>query len=234
MPTFKQIPWHKEMKDDELIMTTHKLNVHVQSRTASVKWLAEIAHSNPVWLNTETATKIGVKTGDLVRVESRVGHLVTKAYVTEGIHPKVVHHSPPALATGNTAVWRTPWLSEKGGAWGGSKRCRPEQRLVGRQGRASEHHHPGRRRSDRRLAGLVRHRRQGHQSRPGRQVWRYRRRLGEARSRSKRPCAMPTPATCTARCIRKWRRGAVRPAPNPNPIRGTDCLWNNEAPRPCL
>jgi thiosulfate reductase / polysulfide reductase chain A len=77
------------MKDDEMILTTFKLNVHVQSRTASVKWLAEIAHDNPMWLNQATADKIGVKTGDLVRVESPVGYLVTKAYVTEGIHPKV-------------------------------------------------------------------------------------------------------------------------------------------------
>ncbi|WP_131109690.1 molybdopterin-dependent oxidoreductase [Sulfuricystis thermophila] len=95
MPTFKRIPWHETMKDDELIMTTYKFNVHVQSRTASVKWLAEIAHNNPMWINTETAKKIGVKTGDLVRVESKVGYLVTKAYVTEGIHPKTV-----AIATG--------------------------------------------------------------------------------------------------------------------------------------
>jgi thiosulfate reductase/polysulfide reductase chain A len=89
MPTFKRIPWHESMKDDEMIMTTFKLNVHKQSRTAAVKWLAEIAHSNPMWINQATADKIGVKTGDLVRVESRVGFLVTKAYVTEGIHPKV-------------------------------------------------------------------------------------------------------------------------------------------------
>lgn len=90
MPTFKQIPWHRSMKEDDLIMTTFKLNVHKQSRTAAVKWLAEIAHSNPAWMNPETAKKLGVKTGDLIRVESAVGHMVTKAYVTEGIHPKVV------------------------------------------------------------------------------------------------------------------------------------------------
>ncbi|OGS90359.1 MAG: thiosulfate reductase [Gallionellales bacterium GWA2_60_18] len=88
MPTFKSIPWHKDMKEDELILGTHKFNVHVQSRTASVKWLSEIAHSNPIWINTETAGKMGIKTGDLVRVESKVGYLVTKAFVTEGIHPK--------------------------------------------------------------------------------------------------------------------------------------------------
>lgn len=95
MPTFKRIPWHEDMKDDEMILSTFKLNVHKQSRTAAVKWLAEIAHSNPAWMNPDTARKLGVKTGDLVRVESPVGYLVTKAYVTEGIHPKVI-----SIATG--------------------------------------------------------------------------------------------------------------------------------------
>ncbi len=90
MPTFKRIPWHETMKEDEMILSTFKLNVHKQSRTAAVKWLAEIAHSNPAWMNPATAKKLGVKTGDLVRIETRVGHMVTKAYVTEGIHPKVV------------------------------------------------------------------------------------------------------------------------------------------------
>lgn len=90
MPTFKRIPWHENMKEDEMVLTTFKLNVHKQSRTAAVKWLAEIAHSNPAWINTQTAKRLGVKTGDLIRVESRCGYLITKAYVTEGIHPSVV------------------------------------------------------------------------------------------------------------------------------------------------
>ena len=90
MPTFKQIPWHKDMKADEMILTTYKINVHKQSRTAAVKWLAEIMHSNPVWMNTEKGAELGIKTGDLVRIESKVGYMVTKAYVFEGIHPKVV------------------------------------------------------------------------------------------------------------------------------------------------
>ena len=37
----------------------------------------------------------GVATGDLVRVETRIGHFVVKAWVTEGIHPGVLacsHH----------------------------------------------------------------------------------------------------------------------------------------------
>ncbi|OGT87980.1 MAG: thiosulfate reductase [Gammaproteobacteria bacterium RIFOXYA12_FULL_61_12] len=117
MPTFKRIPWHETMKDDEMIMTTYKINVHKQSRTAAVKWLAEIMHSNPVWMNTLTGNKIGVKTGDLVRVESAVGHLVTKAYVFEGIHPKVVA-IPTAFGHWEYGRLATLKLKEKGGAFG--------------------------------------------------------------------------------------------------------------------
>ncbi|MBU0501191.1 MAG: molybdopterin-dependent oxidoreductase [Gammaproteobacteria bacterium] len=117
MPTFKRIPWHETMKDDELVLTTYKINVHKQSRSAAVKWLAEIMHSNPVWMNTVTGEKMGVKTGDLVRVESAVGHLVTKAYVFEGIHPKVVA-IPTAFGHWEYGRLATLKLKEKGGAFG--------------------------------------------------------------------------------------------------------------------
>src|SRR5262249_46497075 len=58
-------------------------------------WLDEIAHTNPLWLNTKDAERIGVSTGDLVRVETEIGHFIVKAWVTEGIRPGVVgcsHH----------------------------------------------------------------------------------------------------------------------------------------------
>lgn len=96
LPTFKPHPWHwnkdgsSKLKDDEMVLTTFKWNVHVQSRTSNVKWLTEIVHSNPAWINAETAAKLGIKDGDLVRITSGVGYMVTKAKVTEGIHPKVV------------------------------------------------------------------------------------------------------------------------------------------------
>jgi len=120
MPTFKQIPWHKTMAEDDLILTTYKINVHKQSRTASVKWLAEIMHTNPVWMNTETGRALGIKTGDLVRIESGVGHMVTKAYVFEGIHPKVV---AIPTAFGHWEYGRLAQLKQReqpGGAWGAS------------------------------------------------------------------------------------------------------------------
>jgi len=93
MPHYQPIPWHKEIKEgtsDKLILTTFKVNVHTQSRTAACKWLSEIYHSNPMWINPKTAEERGIKDGDLVRVTSSIGYLVTRANVTEGIHPRVV------------------------------------------------------------------------------------------------------------------------------------------------
>ncbi|MEZ5318994.1 MAG: molybdopterin-dependent oxidoreductase [Vicinamibacterales bacterium] len=66
--------------------------IHTRS---PVKWLYEISHSNPLWMATEDATNLGIEPGDLVRVTTRIGHFVTRAWVTEGIRPGVVgmsHH----------------------------------------------------------------------------------------------------------------------------------------------
>jgi anaerobic selenocysteine-containing dehydrogenase len=66
--------------------------VHTRS---PVKWLYEISHENPLWIATEDARRFGIATGDLVKVKTRIGHFVTRAWVTEGIRPGVLgmsHH----------------------------------------------------------------------------------------------------------------------------------------------
>jgi anaerobic selenocysteine-containing dehydrogenase len=66
--------------------------VHTRS---PVKWLYEISHNNPLWISTEDARRIGIATGDLVKVRTRIGYFVTRAWVTEGIRPGVLgmsHH----------------------------------------------------------------------------------------------------------------------------------------------
>ncbi|MEM4186196.1 MAG: molybdopterin dinucleotide binding domain-containing protein, partial [Candidatus Caldarchaeum sp.] len=56
----------------------------------NAKWLTEISHTNPLWMNPRDAERLGVKTGDLVRVVTETGYFVSKAWVTEGILPGVV------------------------------------------------------------------------------------------------------------------------------------------------
>ncbi|MDA8211313.1 MAG: molybdopterin-dependent oxidoreductase [Clostridia bacterium] len=90
LPTYVPIPEHQNLKADELIMTTFKVNVHTQSRTANCKWLSEIYHENSLWMHPEAAAKRGLKDGDLVVVTSKVGSQKIKLRVTEGIYPGVV------------------------------------------------------------------------------------------------------------------------------------------------
>ncbi|MEW8551932.1 MAG: molybdopterin dinucleotide binding domain-containing protein, partial [Candidatus Thiodiazotropha endolucinida] len=94
-PSYTPIPEHQKMADDELNLTTYKVAVHTHSRTAHCKWLTEIKHDNPGWINTKTAEARGIKNGDKIRVYNRLGEITTTAYVTEGIIPGVIaisHH----------------------------------------------------------------------------------------------------------------------------------------------
>jgi anaerobic selenocysteine-containing dehydrogenase len=77
------------------LISTFRLPMQIHTRSANAKWLNEIAHTNPVWIHTAHAAELGVATGDLVRIETEIGHFVARAWVTEGIRPGVVacsHH----------------------------------------------------------------------------------------------------------------------------------------------
>ncbi len=97
IPTYIKSHVHpSHLADDQMpLIPTFRLPVHIHTRSANAKWLDEIAHSNPLWLHTQDAERLGVRTGDLVRVETAIGHFVVRAWVTEGIRPGVVacsHH----------------------------------------------------------------------------------------------------------------------------------------------
>ncbi len=78
-----------------VLLPTFRLPTLIHTRSANAKWLYEISHTNPVWIHPADAARLGVATGDLVRVETRIGYFVAKVWVTEGIRPGVVacsHH----------------------------------------------------------------------------------------------------------------------------------------------
>jgi anaerobic selenocysteine-containing dehydrogenase len=109
LPVYKRLP-SRDKKADELVLTTYKVNVHTQSRTASLKYLAELYHKNPAWINPKTAAARGLSDGDLIRVTSSLGYIVTRAHVTEGIHPDVVAIS---TACGHSAYGRLAQLKQR-------------------------------------------------------------------------------------------------------------------------
>lgn len=108
IPTYVRSHVHPEnlAADQTILISTFRLAMQIHTRSANAKWLNEIAHTNPLWIHPSFAKSIGVGTGDLVRVETEIGHFVVRAWVTEGIRPDVVacsHHM---------GRWKT---SEQGG-----------------------------------------------------------------------------------------------------------------------
>jgi anaerobic selenocysteine-containing dehydrogenase len=78
-----------------ILLSTYRLPTLIHTRSANAKWLVEISHSNPTWIHTSDAARLGVKTGGLVRVATEIGYFVDKVWVTEGIRPGVIacsHH----------------------------------------------------------------------------------------------------------------------------------------------
>ena len=76
------------------LLPNFRLPTQIHTRAPS-KWLHEISHSNPLWIATPDARALGIATGDLVKVRTRIGYFVTRAWVTEGIRPGIVamsHH----------------------------------------------------------------------------------------------------------------------------------------------
>jgi anaerobic selenocysteine-containing dehydrogenase len=97
LPTYIKSHVHPErLAPGEMpLIPTFRLPVQIHTRSANAKWLDEIAHTNPLWIHATDAERLQLRTGDLVRVETRIGHFVVKAWVTEGIRPGVVacsHH----------------------------------------------------------------------------------------------------------------------------------------------
>ena len=97
IPTYIKSHVHPEnLREGELpLIPTFRVPIQIHTRSGNSKWLSEIAHSNPLWIHTSHAAELGVETGDLVRVSTRIGHFVVKTWVTEGIRPGVVacsHH----------------------------------------------------------------------------------------------------------------------------------------------
>ncbi|KQQ45810.1 hypothetical protein ASF61_19345 [Duganella sp. Leaf126] len=126
MPGYRQVPSHRNLPADRFILTSFKWNVHTQGRTASQKYLSEIVHDNPMWINTATARKLRLKNGDWVEVTTYrpssgtdadqqayrgtgavVGSARLRVFVTDGIHPRV-------LAVSNSLGWITGGRAAEG------------------------------------------------------------------------------------------------------------------------
>jgi anaerobic selenocysteine-containing dehydrogenase len=99
MPEYVKSHIHPENLDAEkgeiVLVPTFRLPTLIHTRSGNAKWLNEISNRNPLWMHTSDAETWGIKTGDLVRVSTEIGYFVNRAWVTEGMRPRVVacsHH----------------------------------------------------------------------------------------------------------------------------------------------
>jgi anaerobic selenocysteine-containing dehydrogenase len=84
-----------EAAGEMVLLPTFRLPTLIHTRSGNSKWLQEISHTNPLWVHPEDARRIGIETGDLARVRTRIGYFVPRVWITEGIHPGIVacsHH----------------------------------------------------------------------------------------------------------------------------------------------
>jgi anaerobic selenocysteine-containing dehydrogenase len=78
-----------------VLVPTFRLPTLIHTRSANAKYLNEISNTHPLWIHSDDARRLGIGTGDLVRVTTGIGHFVARAWAHQGIRPGVValsHH----------------------------------------------------------------------------------------------------------------------------------------------
>jgi anaerobic selenocysteine-containing dehydrogenase len=81
--------------DERILLPIFRLPTLIHTRSGNAKYLYEISHGHPLWMNPRDADALGFTTGDLVRLNTDSGYFVMRVWRTEGIRPGVVaasHH----------------------------------------------------------------------------------------------------------------------------------------------
>ncbi len=129
IPRYLKSHIHEDVLDKEkgeyVLVPTFRLPTLIHSRSGNAKWLYEIANRNPVWMHPKEANRFGLKTGDLIKLNTDIGYFVDKVWVTEGMKPGVVavsHHlgrwRRPEDKVGNRWATNTVKIDNDGnGGW---------------------------------------------------------------------------------------------------------------------
>jgi anaerobic selenocysteine-containing dehydrogenase len=111
--SFKTFPHWKAATDiasskDDLIFLVYDSDYHAGDASANNKVIMEHSLANHLHINVSTANKLGIHDGDLVRVSTKAGYLVTLAHLTQTTRPEVVamHRDGGHWAIGGIATGR--------------------------------------------------------------------------------------------------------------------------------
>lgn len=81
--------------NERILLPIFRLPTLIHTRSGNAKYLYEISHGHPLWVNPGDADALGLETGQMVRISTDIGYFVMRAWRTEGIRPGVVaasHH----------------------------------------------------------------------------------------------------------------------------------------------
>jgi len=106
IPVYIKSHIHEEKMDREKgefpLLPTFRLPALIHSRSSNAKWLTEISNRNPIWMHTSDAKRFGIKSGDLLRLNTEIGYFIDRVWVTEGMKPGVV------MCSHHIGRWRRP------------------------------------------------------------------------------------------------------------------------------
>jgi anaerobic selenocysteine-containing dehydrogenase len=103
---------HHELDDSQgemVLVPTFRLPTLIHTRSGNAKYLNEISNKHPMWMNPIDAQKLGIDTGDMVRVNTEIGYFVARIWATEGIRPGV------SALSHHMGRWRT--TDDAGSRW---------------------------------------------------------------------------------------------------------------------
>jgi thiosulfate reductase/polysulfide reductase chain A len=87
-PTYQEDDKKSNLNQGELFLTTFSKNVAASCNPNS-KWLSEIFHENPLWINEKTAQKLGLVEGERVEIHSKGIKGMVQVHLTQSVHPEV-------------------------------------------------------------------------------------------------------------------------------------------------
>jgi hypothetical protein len=99
-----------DMSQNEMVLVpTFRLPTMIHTRSGNAKYLNEITNKHPMWINSKDADRLGLQTGDMVRVSTEIGYFVVRVWATEAIRPGV------SALSHHMGRWRTS--DDAGSRW---------------------------------------------------------------------------------------------------------------------
>lgn len=87
VPVYKPVQLAAE---GQLAFIQGKTAIHTNGHTHNVPWLYDLMPANRLWMNPQTAARLGVASGGEVEMKSPAGKQRAKVLVTEGVRPDTV------------------------------------------------------------------------------------------------------------------------------------------------